>query len=105
PFRPEAPRNAEPRTGMSMGEHTAATARVWGIARQAQDELALESHRRLAAAYQRGFFDDLLTPFLGLTRDQQLRPDTSLAKLAALRPVFGTDHPTEATLTAGNSSP
>jgi acetyl-CoA C-acetyltransferase len=101
-FRPQLPRNAEPRTGMSMGEHTAVTARTWRISRQAQDELALESHRRLAAAYQRGFFDDLLTPYLGLTRDQNLRPDTSLEKLAALPPAFGTG---EEVPTAGNSSP
>lgn len=105
PFRPETPRNAEPRTGMSMGEHTAVTARTWGISRQAQDELALDSHQRLAAAYERGFFDDLLTPYLGLTRDQQLRPDTSMERLAALRPVFGTGGDGEATMTAGNSSP
>jgi acetyl-CoA C-acetyltransferase len=85
-----------------MGEHTAVTARTWRISRQAQDELALESHRRLAAAYQRGFFDDLLTPYLGLTRDQNLRPDTSLEKLAALPPAFGTG---EEVPTAGNSSP
>jgi acetyl-CoA C-acetyltransferase len=111
PFRPETPRNAEPRTGLSMGEHTAVTARTWGIAREAQDELALASHQRLAAAYERGFFDDLLTPYLGLTRDQNLRPDTSLEKLAGLRPAFGelasrTDqHSGESTMTAGNSSP
>lgn len=105
PFRPEIPRNAEPRTGMSMGEHAAVTTRQWRISRRAQDEWALESHRRLADAYQRGFFDDLLTPYLGLTRDENLRPDTSLEKLGKLPPVFGTDGPGEATLTAGNSSP
>jgi acetyl-CoA C-acetyltransferase len=99
-FRPDTPRNAEPRTGMSMGEHTAVTARTWRIGRREQDELALASHQRLAAAYERGFFDDLLTPYLGLTRDQNLRPDTSMEKLAALRPAFG-----EETMTAGNSSP
>ena len=104
-FRPEIPRNAEPRTGMSMGEHMALTAQQWGITRQAQDELALASHQRLAAAYERGFFDDLLTPYLGLTRDQNLRPDTSLEKLAALPPVFGRNLAGEATMTAGNSSP
>jgi acetyl-CoA C-acetyltransferase len=109
PFRPDVPRNAEPRTGMSMGEHMAITARAWGITREAQDEFALASHQRLAAAYQRGFFDDLVTPYLGLTRDQNLRPGTSLEKLAALRPVFGTEAPggatMTATMTAGNSSP
>ncbi|GGM02557.1 MULTISPECIES: acetyl-CoA C-acetyltransferase [Micromonospora] len=107
PFRPELPRNAEPRTGLSMGEHAARTAVRWDVDRQAQDELALRSHQRLAAAYDRGFFDDLVTPYLGLTRDQNLRPDTSVAKLGALKPVFGTDGPDagRATLTAGNSSP
>jgi acetyl-CoA C-acetyltransferase len=106
-FRPEVPRNAEPRTGLSMGEHAAITAEQWGIDRRAQDELALASHRRLAAAYDRGFFDDLMTPYLGLTRDQNLRPDTSLEKLAALKPVFGVRGPDAgtATMTAGNSSP
>ncbi|HEU4424600.1 MAG TPA: acetyl-CoA C-acetyltransferase [Pilimelia sp.] len=103
PFRPEVPRNAEPRTGLSMGEHAAITAREWSISREDQDRLALESHRRLAAAYDRGFFDDLVTPYLGLERDQNLRPDTSLEKLAALRPVFGRGE--GATMTAGNSSP
>jgi acetyl-CoA C-acetyltransferase len=104
-FRPEIPRNAEPRTGLSMGEHAAITAREWGIERTDQDELALASHQRLAAAYERGFFDDLMTPYLGLTRDQNLRPDTSLEKLAKLPPVFGTRGPGPATMTAGNSSP
>ncbi|HEX6873863.1 MAG TPA: acetyl-CoA C-acetyltransferase [Micromonosporaceae bacterium] len=106
-LKPEIPRNAEPRTGLSMGDHAAITAREWGITRSEQDELALASHQHLAAAYQRGFFDDLLTPYLGLTRDQNLRPDTTLAKLAALRPVFGTRGPdaADATLTAGNSTP
>jgi acetyl-CoA C-acetyltransferase len=105
-FRPEIPRNAEPRTGMSMGDHAAITAREWGIERTAQDELALASHQRLAAAYERGFFDDLITPYLGLQRDQNLRPDTSVERLAALRPVFGTRGPdaSSATMTAGNSS-
>jgi acetyl-CoA C-acetyltransferase len=96
---PDIPRNAEPRTGLSMGEHAARTAAEWGIGRAEQDELALLSHQRLAAAYERGFFDDLMTPFLGLTRDENLRPDTSLEKLGSLKPVFGD------TMTAGNSSP
>ncbi|GAA4957388.1 acetyl-CoA C-acetyltransferase [Actinoplanes utahensis] len=101
-IKPELPRNAEPRTGLSMGEHAAITARKWNIGRAAQDELALTSHQRLAAAYDRGFFDDLLTPYLGLTRDQNLRPDSSLEKLATLKPVYGTEG---ATMTAGNSTP
>ncbi|MDG4790744.1 acetyl-CoA C-acetyltransferase [Micromonospora sp. WMMD1102] len=107
PFRPEIPRNAEPRTGLSMGEHAAVTARRWNVDRQAQDELAVRSHQRLAAAYDRGFFDDLVTPYLGLTRDQNLRPDTSVEKLGRLKPVFGTRGPDaeQASMTAGNSSP
>src|SRR4051794_37803253 len=103
PFRPEIPRNSEPRTGLSMGEHAAITARQWGIERRAQDELALASHQRLAAAYDRGFFDDLVTPYLGLTRDQNLRPDTTVEKLGSLKPAFGRCE--DATMTAGNSSP
>ncbi|HET6449649.1 MAG TPA: acetyl-CoA C-acyltransferase, partial [Conexibacter sp.] len=87
---PAIPRNEEPRTGLSMGEHQARTAAEWGITRAAQDELAMRSHRNLAAAYERGFFDDLLTPYLGLTRDSNLRPDSTLEKLASLKPVFGT---------------
>lgn len=100
---PEQPRNAEPRTGLSMGEHAAATARHWGIGREEQDEVAAASHHNLAAAYERGFFDDLLTGYLGLDRDGTLRPDTSVEKLAALEPVFGVGP--DATMTAGNSTP
>ncbi|MEJ3657394.1 acetyl-CoA C-acetyltransferase [Actinomycetes bacterium KLBMP 9759] len=101
---PEIPRNAEPRTGLSMGEHAAITAQEWQIGREEQDELAAASHRNLAAAYERGFFDDLVTPYLGLTRDANVRPDSSAEKLAKLKPVFGKDleHPT---MTAGNSTP
>jgi acetyl-CoA C-acetyltransferase len=104
-LKPDIPRNAEPRTGLSMGEHAARTALQWHVSREAQDELALTSHQRLAAAYDAGFFDDLVTPFQGLPRDQFLRPDTSLEKLAKLKPVFGADLPEPATMTAGNSSP
>lgn len=104
-LRPLAPRNSEPRTGLSMGEHAARTAAEWGITRRAQDDLALASHRNLAAAYDRGFFDDLLTPYLGVRRDDLLRPDTSAEKLAALTPVFGTTLDVPATMTAGNSTP
>jgi acetyl-CoA C-acetyltransferase len=100
---PEIPRNAEPRTGLSMGEHQAISTKRWGIARTEQDEIAAGSHQRLAAAYERGFFDDLMTPYLGLERDQSLRPDSSPEKLAKLRPVFG-EGP-DATMTAGNSTP
>ncbi|MFJ5039756.1 acetyl-CoA C-acetyltransferase [Streptomyces parvulus] len=101
---PDIPRNAEPRTGLSMGEHAAVTARVWGVAREAQDELAATSHQRLAAAYERGLFRDLVVPFRGLARDQNLRPGSTVEKLAALKPVFGLDAP-EPTMTAGNSTP
>jgi acetyl-CoA C-acetyltransferase len=100
---PEIPRNAEPRTGLSMGEHAARTALEWQIGREEQDELTVASHRNLAAAYDRGFFDDLVTPFLGLTRDQNLRPDSTVEKLAKLKPVFGKGG--GATMTAGNSTP
>ncbi len=100
---PSIPRNAEPRTGLSMGEHAAMTALEWEISREAQDELAVASHHNLAAAYDRGFFDDLLTGYLGLSRDQNLRPDTSMETLARLKPVFGSGP--DATMTAGNSTP
>src|SRR3712207_6780006 len=85
-----------------MGEHAALTARAWEIGRTEQDELAVRSHQHLAAAYDRGFFDDLVTPYLGLTRDENLRPDTSVEKLARLAPVFGGE---DGTMTAGNSTP
>ena len=101
---PVIPRNQEPRTGLSMGEHAAVTAREWSVPRIEQDELAAASHRNLAAAYDRGFFTDLVTPYLGLERDQNLRPDSSPEKLAKLSPVFGVDG-AEPTMTAGNSTP
>src|SRR5256885_342015 len=100
---PETPRNAEPRTGMSMGEHAAITAAQWGISREEQDQLAVASHRNLAAAWSRGFFDDLATPYLGLQKDQNMRADASMESLARLKPVFGND--ASATMTAGNSTP
>jgi acetyl-CoA C-acetyltransferase len=99
---PAIPRNAEPRTGLSMGEHQAITTREWDIGRAEQDELAVSSHRHLAAAYERGFLEDLLIPYRGLTRDENLRPDTSMEKLARLKPVFGGP---DGTMTAGNSTP
>ncbi|HEY4824422.1 MAG TPA: acetyl-CoA C-acetyltransferase, partial [Solirubrobacteraceae bacterium] len=99
---PEIPRNAEPRTGLSMGEHTAIMATEWGIGRAEQDELALASHRQLAAAYDSGWLDDQVVPYLGLERDQNLRPDSTLEKLGRLRPVFGGP---DGTMTAGNSTP
>jgi acetyl-CoA C-acetyltransferase len=99
---PAFPRNAEPRTGLSMGESAALTAVEWEVGRLEQDELAVASHRHLAAAYDRGFFDDLVSPYLGLDQDQNLRPDTSVDKLARLEPVFGRGE--AATMTAGNST-
>ncbi|SOD71274.1 acetyl-CoA C-acetyltransferase [Jatrophihabitans sp. GAS493] len=101
---PERPENSEPRTGLSMGEHAAITAEQWGITREAQDQLTVESHQKLAAAYDRGFFDDLITPFRKLSKDNNLRGDSTIEKLAKLKPVFGKglDHPT---MTAANSTP
>jgi acetyl-CoA C-acetyltransferase len=100
----EIPVNSEPRTGMSMGEHAAVTAKEMGIKRVDQDELAAASHQKMAAAYDRGFFDDLVSPFLGLYRDNNLRADSSAEKLAKLKPVFGAKQG-DATMTAGNSTP
>jgi acetyl-CoA C-acetyltransferase len=99
---PAIPRNREPRTGLSMGEHQARTGAEWGITREEQDELAAASHRNLAAAYERGWQDDLVSPYLGLERDENLRPDTSPEKLAKLKPAFGGE---DGTMTAGNSTP
>lgn len=104
---PVPPRNGEPRTGLSMGEHMALTAAQWDITREAQDELALASHQHLAASYDAGFHDDLVTGYRGLSRDQNLRADSTLEKLAGLKPVFGVKSPQVAdpTMTAGNSTP
>ncbi|MEO8810383.1 MAG: acetyl-CoA C-acetyltransferase [Rhodanobacter sp.] len=102
-LKPSFPGVAEPRTGKSMGEHAEQMARQWQISREAQDQLALESHHKLAAAYEAGFFDDLLVPFRGLRRDGFLRPDTSMEKLATLKPAFD-QRSGRGTLTAGNST-
>jgi acetyl-CoA C-acetyltransferase len=99
---PSIPRNEEPRTGLSMGEHCAIMAEQWGVDREEQDELTVQSHRNLAAAYERGFMEDLVDPYLGLERDQNLRPDSSPEKLAKLGPVFGGE---DGTMTAANSTP
>jgi acetyl-CoA C-acetyltransferase len=102
-LKPSFPGVAEPRTGKSMGDHCELMAREWHIERGAQDRLAMQSHQKLAAAYDAGFFNDLLVPFRGLKRDGFLRPDTSLEKLATLKPAF--DKTTgQGTLTAGNST-
>jgi acetyl-CoA C-acetyltransferase len=102
-LKPSFPGVAEPRTGMSMGQHCEKMAKEWHITRQAQDQLALESHRKLAAAYDAGFFDDLIVPFRGIKRDGFLRPDSTLEKLAALKPAFDKSSG-QGTLTAGNST-
>jgi len=99
---PVAPQNLEPRTGLSMGGHTEITAKYYQIPREEQDQFALESHQKMARAYEQGFFDDMITPYLGLTKDNNLRADTSLEKMAKLKPAFDKEH---GTLTAANSSP
>lgn len=99
---PEMPRNSEPRTGLSMGDHAAITAQEWDVSRAEQDSLTALSHRNLAAAYERGFFGDLMTPYLELDRDQNMRPDSSVEELATLVAAFGGEH---GTMTAGNSTP
>ena len=103
-LKPEFPGVAEPRTGKSMGDHCEDMAKQWNISRDSQDELAVASHRKLAAAYERGFFDDLIAPFRGLERDNILRADTSLEKLATLKPAFDKVSG-RGTLTAANSTP
>ncbi len=105
-FRPKhlaplIPQNGEPRTGLSMGGHCQITAHEWSIPRDEQDKLAYESHQKLAAAYDEGFFSDLMTPLAGLNKDNILRPDTTLEKLATLKPVFDREH---GTMTAANST-
>lgn len=100
----QIPANSEPRTGLSMGEHQAITTKQMGVKRVDQDELAAASHRNMAAAYDRGFFDDLVTGFLGLYRDDNLRPGSTVEKLAKLKPVFGAKSG-DATMTAGNATP
>lgn len=101
-FLPIAPANEEPLTGLSMGGHTEYTVKYYGITREAQDQLAFESHMKMAKAYDEGFFDDMITPFKGLNRDNNLRKDSTLEKLATLKPAFDKEH---GTMTAGNSTP
>ena len=100
-FKAVYPGTGEPRTGLSMGQHTEKMAKTWEISRADQDAFALMSHQRAAAAWQEGFMSDLVAPYLGLARDNNVRSDTSLEKLAKLRPAFAAD----GTLTAGNSTP
>jgi acetyl-CoA C-acetyltransferase len=100
-FKPQLPGVIEPRTGLSMGQSCEIMARDWQISRADQDELALESHRKAAAAYDEGFYSDLIVGFRGLTQDNNIRRDTTLERLAKLKPAFGAN----GTLTAGNSTP
>jgi acetyl-CoA C-acetyltransferase len=102
-LKPSLPAVVEPRTGLSMGQSCELMARQWGISRESQDELALESHRRAAAAYDEGFYSDLLIEYQGIAEDDNLRRDTSLERLARLKPAFPIDG--SGTLTAGNSTP
>ncbi|HEY5624031.1 MAG TPA: acetyl-CoA C-acetyltransferase [Gammaproteobacteria bacterium] len=102
-FKPEFPGVVEPRTGLSMGESMELTAKQWGLTREQQDQLALESHRKAALAWEEGYYDDLVVEFEGVTRDNNVRPDTSLEQLAKLKPVF--DRSEAGTMTAGNSTP
>lgn len=101
-FMPDVPKNAEPRTGLSMGDHAAVTAVEWGISREEQDKLAWQSHQNLAKSYADGWQADLITPFKGLERDNNMRGDSTLEKLATLKPVFGGP---DGTMTAANSTP
>ncbi|WP_374347285.1 acetyl-CoA C-acetyltransferase [Chitinimonas sp.] len=103
-LKPQSPTAGEPRTKMSMGEHCEVMAKQWGIKREDQDRLAFDSHQKAAAAYQAGFFDDLIVPHAGVTRDNHLRPDSTLEKLATLKPAFDKTSG-QGTLTAGNSTP
>jgi acetyl-CoA C-acetyltransferase len=102
-FKPQLPGVEEPRTGLSMGESTELTAKEWNLTREEQDELALASHQRAHAAYEQGFYEELVVPFQGLDRDNNIRPDTSLEKLGKLKPAF--DRSGSGTMTAGNSTP
>jgi len=99
---PKTPLIDEPRTKLSMGDHCELMVKEWQISREAQDELALVSHTNGTKAYDSGFYDDLVVPYLGLKRDGTLRGDTSLEKLAKLKPAYDLEN---GTLTAGNSSP
>ena len=103
-LKPSFPGVAEPRTGKSMGDHTEMMAREWNISREEQDHLAWQSHQKAAAAYERGFFKDLVVPFRGIERDNILRPETTLEKYASLKPAFDKTSG-HGTLTAGNSTP
>ena len=99
---PQPPSVSEPRTGLSMGQHTELMAQEWKITRAEQDQLAFESHTKAAEAYRSGYMDDLVLPFAGVFRDNNLREDISLDKIATLKPAFDKER---GTLTAANSTP
>ncbi|NVK31209.1 MAG: acetyl-CoA C-acetyltransferase [Gammaproteobacteria bacterium] len=101
---PVPPSNGEPRTGLSMGDHCELMAKEWQISREDQDALAAASHQKAAAAYEEGFFDDLMTPMAGVERDNNMRPDSTPEALAKLRPAYDRKSG-KGTLTAGNSTP
>jgi acetyl-CoA C-acetyltransferase len=100
-FRPVLPAVVEPRTGLSMGQSAELMAKQWQVSRAEQDQLAYDSHLKAASAWREGFYEDLVVPYLGLKSDNNVRSDSTLEKLARLRPSFATD----GTLTAGNSTP
>jgi acetyl-CoA C-acetyltransferase len=102
-FRPVLPGVVEPRTKLSMGEHTEITAKEFQVSRERQDQLALSSHMKAAKAYDEGFYKDLVVPFRGIHEDNNIRRDTSFEKLAKLKPVY--DRSVSGTMTAGNSTP
>jgi acetyl-CoA C-acetyltransferase len=102
-LKPVLPANGEPRTGMSMGQHCERMARQWSIAREDQDRLAMESHQKANQAFDEGFFDSLVTPWGGVSRDNNIRGDSNMEKLGSLRTAFSRE--ADATLTAGNSTP
>ena len=97
---PFLPANAEPRTGLSMGQHCELMVKEWGISREEQDQLTYHSHQNLIAAYEQGFFDDLICAFNGVERDGIMR-NTPLEKLATLKPAYDREN---GTLTAANST-
>src|SRR5262249_37714047 len=103
-LKPVAPSTQEQRTGLSMGEHCELMARQWGISREEQDRLALKSHQSAAIAYDEGFHDDLIVPFAGVLKDNNVRPAPSLEKMAAMKPAFDRTSG-KGTLTAANSTP
>jgi len=103
-FKPEFPGTSEPRTGLSMGESCEVMAKKWGITREAQDELAVMSHQNAGKAYREGFHDDLVMAYQGVERDNNMRPDSTLEKVAKLKPAFDRKSG-NGTLTAANSTP